>query len=200
MIEVCAKNINAVWFGVACAEQRVFGTSFGDTQQKVLGSLLGNLPFNVPFQVFIEPSDFAKNIFYSLENMFNAKAEKTSFVFVTNHLRAYTKRVLKATMKIPIGYVTSYGSIAKTVGGGPRAVGNVMANNPFAPLVPCHRVVKSDFSLGGYGGGLKVKYQFLVREKQGFSSSKNVSVDGGEMQVFPAEFALRKINYLPFFK
>jgi len=39
-----------------------------------------------------------------------------------------------------------------------------MANNCFAPLVPCHRVVKSDFTLGGYGGGLKVKIALLKKE------------------------------------
>ena len=80
--------------------------------------------------------------------------------------QSYTQKVLKATAQIPLGYVTSYGSIAKAVGGGPRAVGNVMASNPFAPIVPCHRVVKSDFTLGGYGGGLKVKFELLVAEKK----------------------------------
>jgi O-6-methylguanine DNA methyltransferase len=108
-------------------------------------------------------------------------------------LPAYTKKVLKATSVIPLGYVTSYGSIAKAVGGGPRAVGNVMASNPFAPIVPCHRVVKSDFTLGGYGGGLKAKIELLGREKRGFSSSREIEVDGGQLQVFPVEHVLRSL-------
>ena len=86
--------------------------------------------------------------------------------------------------------MASYGSIAKAVGGGPRAVGNVMASNPFAPIVPCHRVVKSDFSLGGYGGGLKVKLELLSREKRGFSVSKEIEVNGSMLQVFPVEYSL----------
>ena len=110
-------------------------------------------------------------------------------------LPSYTQRVLKATAQIPLGYVTSYSSIAKAVGGGPRAVGNIMAANPFAPIVPCHRVVKSDFGLGGYGGGLKVKVELLQREKRGFSASKEVEVKGGSyLAVFPAEYALKNLN------
>ena len=54
-----------------------------------------------------------------------------------------------------------------------------MASNPFAPIVPCHRVVKSDFTLGGYGFGLKDKDRTFNREKQGFSVSKEIEVNGG---------------------
>jgi alkylated DNA nucleotide flippase Atl1 len=68
-----------------------------------------------------------------------------------------------------------------------------MASNPFAPIVPCHRVVKSDFTLGGYGGGLKVKVELLSREKRGFSRSKEVQVSGGSLTVFPAEYALKRL-------
>ena len=101
--------------------------------------------------------------------------------------------MLKTTAEIPLGYVTSYGSIAKAAGGGPRAVGNIMAANPFAPIVPCHRVVKSDFTLGGYGGGLKVKLELLGREKRGFSTSKELEVNGRQLQVFPVEYVLRNL-------
>ena len=109
---------------------------------------------------------------------------------------AYTKHVIEATMQIPVGYVASYGSVAKAVGGGPRAVGNVMAGNGFAPLVPCHRVVKSDFTLGGYGGGLKVKYQLLSKEKRGYSSGLKIRLYEGDLQVYPVEYSLRAIEGL----
>ena len=110
------------------------------------------------------------------------------------HLPAYTRRVLEVTALIPAGYVASYWSVAKAAGGGPRAVGNVMARNPFAPFVPCHRVVSSDFTLGGYGGGLDVKLDFLVREKRGYTSPRQIPVDGKKLQVFPVEFVLRKLE------
>ena len=194
MIQVCARNIEDVWFGLACAEPQVFATSFGESEQEVLGNLLDSLPFNVPFQVYSEPLPFAQNALSSLKTIYDGEEKSFHFALAIEHLPVFTQRALKATRQIPAGYVTSYGSIAKVVGGGPRAVGNVMANNAFAPLVPCHRVVKSDFTLGGYGGGLKVKYQLLCREKRGFTAEDTVNVEGKEMSIYPAEFALKRLD------
>jgi O-6-methylguanine DNA methyltransferase len=102
--------------------------------------------------------------------------------------------VLKVTSAISVGYVSSYGAIAKAVGGSPRAVGNVMAANPFVPIVPCHRVVKSDFSLGGYSGGLETKLEFLKREKKGYTSQKKITTNNGCLEVFPVEFVLKNLS------
>jgi O-6-methylguanine DNA methyltransferase len=195
MIQVYAQNINGTWFSIACGEQQIFGTSFGETEQKAIGNLLGNLPFNMPFQVFIAPSAYAKDTFALLENIFEGKDANLNLNLAVDQLPAYTKRVIKATMQIPVGYVASYGSVAKAVGGGPRAVGNVMAGNCFAPIVPCHRVVKSDFTLGGYGGGLKVKYQLLTNEKRAYPSSIEIRLDDGAMQIYPVELALKDARF-----
>jgi hypothetical protein len=69
-----------------------------------------------------------------------------------------------------------------------------MATNPFAPLCACHRVVASDFSLGGYGGGLAVKAAFLKRERRGYKSKREVSVDGKKLELYPVEWVLRKLE------
>ncbi len=196
MIQVYAQKINSTWFALACSDQQIFSTSFGETEQKALSSILDNLPFNIPFQVLLKPTEYAKSVFNLMENIFEGKDSDLNLNIVTEKMPKYTKRVLKATLQIPIGYVTSYGSLAKAVGGGPRAVGNIMAGNVFAPIVPCHRVVKSDFTLGGYGSGLKVKYQLLIKEKRGFSTPIEVHLDDGMMQVFPVEFALKDACYL----
>ncbi|MGD0070544.1 MAG: MGMT family protein [Candidatus Bathyarchaeia archaeon] len=193
MIEIYSQNIEGVWFSVACAQHQIVASSFGASQQVILSNILGNTPFNVPFQVFHEPSAFAKNILASLKNIYDGKNVNVSFPLTFTRLPVYTQKVLKATAEIPLGYVASYGSLAKAVGGGPRAVGNIMAANPFAPIVPCHRVVKSDFTLGGYGGGLKVKHALLRREKRGFSASKEIEANGGLLQVFPVEYVLRNL-------
>jgi O-6-methylguanine DNA methyltransferase len=50
------------------------------------------------------------------------------------------------------GSITTYGQIAKAIGSSPRAVGNALRNNPYAPIVPCHRVIKSDKTIGGFHG------------------------------------------------
>jgi O-6-methylguanine DNA methyltransferase len=194
MIGVYTKNIASVWFSVACDEKRIFGTSFAPSEKEALKSLLSGIPFNVPFQVFQVPSVFAEKILTIVKDVYDGKDVSKWFPLATEHLTAYTRRVLKAAVHVPVGYVTTYGSIAKAAGGSPRSVGNVMAANAFAPIVPCHRVVSSDFTLGGYGGGLDVKRQFLIREKRGYESPREIPFGDKHLAIFPVEFVLRKLK------
>ena len=65
----------------------------------------------------------------------------------------FEKRVYEATSAIPRGRVSTYGEVAKFLGSSPRAVGGALKRNPFAPAVPCHRVVAAGgSSLGGFSG------------------------------------------------
>jgi O-6-methylguanine DNA methyltransferase len=193
MIEIYTQNLDNTWFAVSINQQQITASSFGADQKTALNNILGDLPFNLAFQVFHEPVMYAKTVLSTLKCIYEGKEVKVTLPLATSHLPAYTEKVLKTTMAIPLGYVTSYGSIAKAVGGGPRAVGNIMASNPFAPIVPCHRVVKADFKLGGYGFGLKAKAQLLIREKRGFSGPKEIDVNGGLLTVFPVENVLGNI-------
>jgi len=78
----------------------------------------------------------------------------------------FARRVLMADHAIPRGWVMTYGGLAATLGipGGARAVGNVMAGNPFPLVIPCHRVIRSGGELGGFGGGLPMKKALLTME------------------------------------
>lgn len=196
MIEVYCQNIGGIWFGIACTQQKIVASSFSNSEQSTLSNILEIIPCNQPFQVLHEPSAFAEDTLTHLKQVFDGDDINASFHLAFETLPAYTQKVLKATLKVPVGYVTSYGAIAKAVGGGARAVGNVMAANPFAPIVPCHRVVKSDFRLGGYGGGLKAKIEFLQREKRGFTNSKEIQVNGKSLTAFPAEYALNNLGII----
>ncbi|KAI0017778.1 6-O-methylguanine DNA methyltransferase [Xylariomycetidae sp. FL0641] len=64
----------------------------------------------------------------------------------------FEKRVLSLLCQIPRGSVSTYAQLAAHLGSSPRAVGNALRRNPLAPLVPCHRVVAADRSLGGFKG------------------------------------------------
>ena len=81
-------------------------------------------------------------------------------------VKGFAQSVLLADKNIPRGRVMTYGGLAESVGvaGGARAVGNVMAGNPFPLVIPCHRVVRSDGSLGGFGGGRSMKRALLAME------------------------------------
>ena len=77
----------------------------------------------------------------------------------------FNEKVWNACARVPRGKVTTYGAIAKALGTkAHRAVGNALHANPYAPRVPCHRVVKSDGSVGGFGGGVRKKIRMLKKE------------------------------------
>ena len=83
----------------------------------------------------------------------------------------FNQRVWALCARIPKGRVSTYGELAKAMGTKAyRAVGNAMNKNPYAPGVPCHRVVGSDGALTGYAQGLGKKKQML--EKEGFTCSQ----------------------------
>jgi O-6-methylguanine DNA methyltransferase len=193
LIEIYTQKIGFIYFAIAISQQKIVTSTFSIIQKTAIHIILSNLPFNMPFQFFDNPSAQAKTALLALKDIYDGKDGNINLPLATSDLPAYTRKVLNATASIPIGYVTSYGAIAKAVGGGARAVGNAMARNLFAPIVPCHRVVKSDLGLGGYGaGGLQVKLEFLSREKRGFVSPRTVEVNRAQLEVFPVEFVLRK--------
>ena len=77
----------------------------------------------------------------------------------------FNQKVWALTARIPAGKVTTYARIAQALGSkGYRAVGNALNKNPYAPAVPCHRVVGSNGSLTGFAGGLDKKERLLVEE------------------------------------
>ncbi|HEX6999848.1 MAG TPA: methylated-DNA--[protein]-cysteine S-methyltransferase [Gammaproteobacteria bacterium] len=82
--------------------------------------------------------------------------------------------VWEALMDIPFGATASYGQVARAIGRpkAARAVGLANATNPIALIVPCHRVIGSDGSLTGYGGGLPLKRALLEHEAR-FSSRED---------------------------
>lgn len=85
-----------------------------------------------------------------------------------SELSEFERQVTEAVCNIPLGETRSYGEIAAQVGrpGGAQAVGQVMANNRFPVVVPCHRVVAADGTLGGYASGTDIKQWLLDLERR----------------------------------
>jgi methylated-DNA-[protein]-cysteine S-methyltransferase len=84
---------------------------------------------------------------------------------------SFEERVWKLMESIPKGRVTTYALIAKKLKTRAyRAVGNACRKNPYAPRVPCHRVVRSDGSIGGFGGktsGMSVEKKMRMLREEG---------------------------------
>ena len=80
-------------------------------------------------------------------------------------------KVLTYLKKIPRGSVKTYSQVAKGIGKplAARAVANAIGKNPYAPKIPCHRVIRSDGSLGGYSGKGGVETKRLLLKKEGIS-------------------------------
>ena len=80
-------------------------------------------------------------------------------------------KVWEYLKKIPRGSVKTYSQVAKSIGKplAVRAVANAISKNPYPPRVPCHRVIRSDGSLGGYSGKGGVKTKKLLLKKEGIT-------------------------------
>ena len=76
------------------------------------------------------------------------------------------EKIYRKLLEVTSGYVTTYGDLAKAINlkNGQRVVGQIMKNNPFPVIVPCHRVVKSDGTVGGYAYGTDRKKLMLSKE------------------------------------
>ncbi len=83
-------------------------------------------------------------------------------------LPEFQRSVLAAASEIPFGEVRPYRWVAEVIGRprAVRAVGSALGDNPVPPLIPCHRVIRSDGSLGGYLFGLSLKDQLLALERE----------------------------------
>jgi methylated-DNA-[protein]-cysteine S-methyltransferase len=81
--------------------------------------------------------------------------------------KGFRRQILDELTHVPYGQVVSYRELATRAGNpkASRAVGSAMATNPIPIVVPCHRVIRTDGSLGGYGGGLPMKQTLLALEK-----------------------------------
>jgi methylated-DNA-[protein]-cysteine S-methyltransferase len=92
---------------------------------------------------------------------------------------AFQQQVLRAEHGIPRSQVSTYQLIARFIGkpSAARAVGTALANNPFPIIIPCHRAVRSDRTLGGFQGGLPMKKALLQAEGICFDSAGRVAVE-----------------------
>lgn len=107
------------------------------------------------------------------------EGEKPDFTIeglAISQLAAFQRTVLIAERHVPYGRVASYGHVAKRIGmpGAARAVGQALAQNPFPIIIPCHRTVKSDGSIGGFQRGSELKRHML--ELEGIIISDNGKV------------------------
>jgi O-6-methylguanine DNA methyltransferase len=114
---------------------------------------------------FVEDPSRFKELKLQLDKYFRKEKIKFDITF-DQRGTGFQKQVWKEISKIPYSKLMSYGEIAERIGRpkAVRAVGNAVGANPLGLIVPCHRVVHKDGSIGGFGGGLPHKRQLLAWE------------------------------------
>ena len=113
----------------------------------------------------VEGTNFTTEAKSQILNYLSGKKKSLNFPIV--HLNTpFRKRVLEAERNIPYGHTRSYGEVAQMVASSRafRAVGSANANNPLPLFFPCHRIINSNGTLGGFGGGLNLKQYLLDLE------------------------------------
>lgn len=101
-----------------------------------------------------------------LEEYFGGRRSRFDIPLDWGPMPPFQRAVLEATAAVPFGHVDTYAGIARRIGKpkATRAVGNALGRNPIPVIVPCHRVIRSDATLGGYTGGLGIKQHLLRHE------------------------------------
>ena len=112
-----------------------------------------------------EQSSLLKQAMEELEQYFNGQ-RKSFDMALDLHLPPFYQKILMEVSKIPFGTTVSYRDVAVKAGNpkAVRAAGTANAKNPVPIFIPCHRVLSSDGTLGGYGGGLDLKKMLLLHE------------------------------------
>lgn len=136
-----------------------FGRDPGDWELRRLVRLFG--PGIVPDAKRNDP------VYRELDQYFEGQRRSFDVPFDLRGLTPFQERVLRATSRIRYGELSTYAAVAHEAGNdrASRATGAAVGSNPIPIVVPCHRVVASDGTLGGYGGGLDVKRYLLAIER-----------------------------------
>ena len=113
------------------------------------------------------PSELSDTAFSQIREYLDGKRKSFDFPMKLSGTD-FGQRCLRALLDVPYGSTASYKDIAAAIGnpGACRAVGSACNKNPLWIAVPCHRIIASDGSLGGYEGGLRIKKHLLKLEKE----------------------------------
>jgi O-6-methylguanine DNA methyltransferase len=186
----------ATWFGIAEAGGRLVATSVARSRREAYRVLARCLPAGVPSLVAEGPSEFADLTARMLSAIESGDEAAKRFELAQEYLAQPAAGVYRLVAAIPLGYACSYGRVAAAAGTVAREVGRLMAGNPLYPIVPCHRVVGSDYSLVGYRGAtggpdLEDKLARLRAEARGYHEELALESAGG-LAVFPVERVIEK--------
>ncbi len=142
----------------------VFNTPMGALKAVQEGEYLTELSYVGRFAQEVPPqTDLLKNLYSQLVDYFEGSLKEFTVPYMLK-VSPYRQKVLTELAKVPYGQTVTYKDLAIATGNpkAVRAVGSTMRTNPIVLIVPCHRVVKTDGSLGNYSAGGPANKEWLL--------------------------------------
>ena len=161
IIKVGKEEIGLVWSDAA-GKPRVEFIYLPGGKEKMKNRIVRDFP-----AIHMTPRMIPDGIDQLIADLYNGKKQNFDLSLLNlSGLTEFSVKVLRQAYKIPRGKVATYSGLAAKAGSprAARAVGSVMANNPFPIVIPCHRVVRADGRPGQFGGGSDMKKQLLEKE------------------------------------
>lgn len=158
-------------FGVVFdATEQIVATFLPQPKEKIRRLIAANHPRSVEATKGIE--SFCKQI----RDYFERQKSLSAVTINLSAVPDFRRKVLEACRRIPFGATASYADLARAAGspGAARAVGSAMARNPLPLIIPCHRVLASDGTIGGFSSpdGIQQKERLLLLENPAFQVRK----------------------------
>jgi len=144
----------------------IFDSPLGPLYIEFSGKFLTGISFNKPsditFKKTAAPERFKKELVSYFEGTGTAFEQEVKFLIGTD----FEKKVWNALREIPFGETRTYKWVAEKAGNpsAVRAAGRALSKNPVPIVIPCHRVIESDGSIGGYSSGVAIKRRLLDME------------------------------------
>ena len=155
LIQISSERRDGIWYSVALDEKgKLVACAFSDRNRREAERALG---LWLPKRVTVSsrsPNAAAKKGIRLLTEFYRGKGKRTDFRLLDlSSVSKFRRDVYVLLGRIPPGKVTTYGAIARRIGGKryARAVGTAVATNPLPLIIPCHRVVPSSLRVGNYG-------------------------------------------------
>jgi len=166
---VYVGKLDDKWVAVVIDEkERVVSLSLprgGEGEAVEEAKSLASIEISYKFRSEMDPfvRRVGREVVEFVRSYFKGEEPKATFKLNTDGLSNFMKKTLSVVSSIPRGFVTCYGCVAEVIGNpnASRAVGNALARNPWPIIIPCHRVIRGDLTLGGYRGGPELKKRLL---------------------------------------
>lgn len=170
---VCYSPLDTALLGrlwIAARDGGIFLLDFSESEKEFLENMhkiLDNIP-GVP-QMHIDPTNLAIYLEALLDYFNQNNPIPRDLPIYIEFLTDFQREILELVQNIPYGAVTTYGDIAKQLEkeNAARAVGQVLRRNPLPIIIPCHRIVSADGTIGGYGGILGSDRKIALLKHEG---------------------------------